>query len=184
MDRVEVALTLLSIIIVVAPLSGIVYAYRDNLLGLVVPPEVRGLTRGDFTQSPFQPPMLEGKPQYNLETGQFTFCFRFTNPLENEISIDDISARLRCADHDVLLGDISIGKPIRIGVGESVIISASGSWTQEALKHFYEKHSGPEDDDIHVVFEDLNVEVAGIKLHMDRFVDGDWVPLPWGSAWS
>lgn len=41
MDKVKIALTILSIAIVIGPLVGVAYVYRDNLLGLVVPPKLR-----------------------------------------------------------------------------------------------------------------------------------------------
>ena len=46
------------------------------------------------------------------------------------------------------------------------------------LDYFKAYHSGPEDDDINVSFENLNVNVAGIQMHMDELADAGWVPLP------
>ena len=178
MDKVKIALTMLSIAIIVGPFAGVVYIYRDNLLGLVFPPEVNGLVNGNFTESQFQPPMPAGEPQYNPENRTATFSFKFTNPLKNEISINQISAGVICKTHNVFLGNVSIDKPIKIGPGETDIINAYGTWTQEAINHFQAQHSGPEDDDINVAFEDLNVEVAGIKVHLDELPDVGWVPLP------
>lgn len=40
MDKVRVALVLITIAITVGPILGIVLIYRDNLLGLVIPPEL------------------------------------------------------------------------------------------------------------------------------------------------
>jgi hypothetical protein len=178
MDKVNLAFTILSIAIIVGPIAGVIYIYRDNLLGLVLPPEVKSLTNGDLAESKFQPPMPAGEPQYDPETKTFTFSFKFTNPLQNEISINQISADVKCKDHNVHLGNVSINEPIKIGPGETVVINASGSWTQEALNHFKAQHCGPEDDDINVAFENLNVDLAGIKVHMDELPDAGWVPLP------
>ena len=178
MDKVKIALTLLSVAIVVGPIAGVLFVYRDNLLGLVVPPEVNNLMNGGFTESQFQPPMPVGEPQYNKETRTFTFSFKFTNPLQNEIAINVISAGIKCKDHNVFLGNISLDRPLKIAPGESAIINASGSWTQEAISHFQAQHSGPEDDDINVAFENLNVDLAGIKVQMDELADAGWVPLP------
>ena len=178
MDKVRIALTVLSIAIIVGPIAGVVFIYRDNLLGLVVPPEVNGLVNGNFTESQFQPPMPVGEPQYNPETRTFTFSFKFTNPLQNEISINELSAEVKCKTHNVFLGNVSLDGPLKIGPGESAVINASGSWTQEALNHFKAQHSGPEDNDINVAFENLNIDLAGIKVQMDEVADAGWVPLP------
>ena len=56
MDKVKIALTMLSILIVIGPLAGVAYVYRDNLLGLVVPPQIKSLVSGgDSTGSQSQP---------------------------------------------------------------------------------------------------------------------------------
>ncbi|MCL4430281.1 MAG: hypothetical protein M1167_05970, partial [Chloroflexi bacterium] len=46
MDKVKAALTVLTVAIVVAPLLGVVYIYRDNLLGLVLPPQINDAKNG------------------------------------------------------------------------------------------------------------------------------------------
>ena len=75
MDKVKIALTILSVAIVVGPLIGIAFVYRDNLLGLVVPPQIKSLINGGDSNgltsvgSQFQMPTLVGDPQYNAQTG-------------------------------------------------------------------------------------------------------------------
>ncbi len=177
MDKVGVVLTLITILIVVGPLFGVVYLYRSNLSGLVLTPEIKRLTSGNYSQSQFQPPMPVGEPQYDPQTNRFSFAFNFTNPLQNMVSLEDLTAGLKCIDHNVHLGDVSISEPLTIAPGETVTINAGGTWTQEALNHFAAQHSGPEDDDIHVAFEDLNVNLAGIKVHLDD-LDVGWIALP------
>ena len=46
MDKVRVAMVLITIAITVGPILGIVLVYRDNLLGLVIPPELNQLISG------------------------------------------------------------------------------------------------------------------------------------------
>ena len=41
MDKVKIALTVLSILIIVVPLAIVVYEYRNNVDGLVIPPKFR-----------------------------------------------------------------------------------------------------------------------------------------------
>jgi hypothetical protein len=179
MDKVKIALTVLSIVIIVGPIAGVVVAYRDNLLGLVVPPEVNSLVNGNFTESQFQPPMPVGEPQYNPETRTFTFPFNFTNPLKNEISIDQLSAEVKCKENNVTLGTVSINEPIKISPGETAIINATGVWTQEAINQLKAQYSGS--SDINVAFENVNVVVGGIKVHLDE-LDAGSIPLPGGTG--
>ncbi|MCL5949694.1 MAG: hypothetical protein M1490_04375 [Candidatus Bathyarchaeota archaeon] len=178
MDKIHLALTLLSIAIIVVPIVGVVYAYRDNILGLVLPPELKSLASGNYSASRFQPPIPAGQPTYDPATNTFTFSFKFTNPLQNTISVDNISADVICKDHGVFLGNVSINQPMTIAPDETVTINALGGWTQAALDHFKTFHSGPEDDDVNVSFENLNINVAGVQVHMDELADAGWVPLP------
>ena len=60
MDKVRIALVLITIAISVGPLLGLVLVYRDNPLGLVIPPEINQLMNGgspsmsDVTENPGQ----------------------------------------------------------------------------------------------------------------------------------
>ena len=178
MDKVHLAFTILSIAIIVGPIIGVVYAYRGNLAGLVLPPELKSLASGNYSASRFQPPMPAGQPTYDPATNTFTFSFKFTNPLQNTISVENISAKVICKEHRDFLGYISINEPLTIAPDETATINASGCWTQEALDHFKTYHSGPEDDDINVAFQNLNVNVAGVQVHMDELADAGWVMMP------
>jgi LEA14-like dessication related protein len=178
MDKIRLALRVLSIVILVVPLVGILFAYSNNISGLVVTPEIKNFMSGDVSESQFQRPVPAGQPQYDPATGQYTFSFKFTNPLENTISVDRLSAEVYCKDHNVALGSVSMLQPITIQPGETVIIYASGTWTQQALEHFACYHCGLEDDDINVSFKNLNIDLAGIKIHMDILEDAGWVMMP------
>ncbi len=46
MDKVKIALTVLSILIIVVPLAIVAYEYRNNVDALVVPPEIQSLENG------------------------------------------------------------------------------------------------------------------------------------------
>ncbi len=179
MDKVKIALTVLSIVIIVGPIAGVVFAYRDNLLGLVVPPQVNSLVNGNFTESQFQPPALASEPQYNPDTGALSLSFNFTNPLTNEISIDQLSAEIKCKDNNALLGNISIDQPIKISPGENAIINATGSLSQDAINQLKAQYSGS--SNINVALENVNVVVGGIKVHLDE-LDAGSIPLPGGTG--
>jgi hypothetical protein len=178
MDKLHLALTILSIAIIVGPIVGVVYAYRSNLVGLVLPPELKSLASSNYSASRFQPPTPAGQPTYDPATNTFTFSFKFTNPLQNTISVENISAEVICKDHGVLLGNVSINEPMTIAPDETATINASGCWTQVALDHFKAYHSGPEDDDINIAFQNLNVNMAGVQVHMDKLADAGWVMMP------
>ena len=109
MNKVKIALTLLTIAIIVGPFAYVVIAYSDNLIGLVVPPQFSNLSQSlgqnlsgqnlssssnnpiNLTGTNFQMPQVIGTPQYNPDTGAFNAAINVTNPLSNPISVDQAS---------------------------------------------------------------------------------------------
>jgi len=181
MDKVKIALTVLSILIVIGPLAGAAFVYRDNLVGLVVPPQVKSMvsggdSTGSQSQPQFQPPQLVGQPQYNAQTGAFTVSFNFTNPLTNEVSIDKLSAEVQSEEGGVSLGNISLGQPIQITPGETSIINVSGVLSQAAISQFEAQNPGV--NGINISLANLNVDVAGVNVHMDQVNNVGQLQLP------
>ncbi len=175
MDRVKLALTILSIAIVIGPLAGLAYVYRDNLLGLVVPPQVKSLVNGDSSGSQFQMPTPVGEPQYNAQTGGVTFSFNFTNPLTNEVSIDKLSAEVQSED-GVCLGNISLSQPIQIASGETCTVNVLGVLNQAAISQCEAQNPGA--NGINISLANLNADVAGVTVHMDQVNNAGQLQLP------
>jgi hypothetical protein len=170
MDKVKLALTVLSILIIIVPLAGAAYVYRDNLLGLVLPPQLKGLVSGNgstgsVSQPQFQPPQPVGQPQYNPQTGALTLSFNFTNPLSNQVSIDNLSAEVQSQD-GADLGNISINQPIQIAPGETSTINVPGVLNQAALSQFEAENPGA--TSINLSLANLNVNVAGVNVQKDQ----------------
>ncbi|MGD0645344.1 MAG: hypothetical protein ABSA75_10605 [Candidatus Bathyarchaeia archaeon] len=166
MNKVKIALTILSIAIVIGPLIGVAYVYRDNLLGLVVPPQVKSLMSGDSTGSNLQMPTLVGEPQYNAQTGALTVSFNFTNSLTNRVSIDKLSADVQSEEDGISLGNISLSQPIQITSGETSTINVSGLLNQAAISQFEAQNPGV--NGINISLENVNADVAGINVHMNQ----------------
>ena len=175
MDKVKTALTLVSIAIIVGPIAGAVFLYRDNLLGLVVPPQVKSLLKGNSSGSQFQPPISVGEPQYNPTTGTGTLTFNFTNTLTNAVSIDKLSGEAISTEYGLTLGNISLSEPINVAPGETATITASGIWNQQAISQFEAQNPGVKS--VNVSLENLNVDVAGINLEMTNGSNVGQLPL-------
>lgn len=179
MNKAKIALTILSIAIVVGPIASVVLLYRDNLVGLVVPPEIKNLGENlsvnNSSSSPFiagsnvQLPTLAGETQYNQETGAFSYPINFTNPLKTEISVDQISAQIQSKDNNAILGNISITQPIEIAPGQSGIINATGNLDPEAINQIKAQYSG---DVNNIALENVNIVVGGIQIHFDELDAG------------
>lgn len=203
MKKLKIFLTLLSVLIIVLPIAFEVVLYRDNLLGLIVPPEMINLVNGDsrngdggnlpsisdnggslisgnsdissLLSSGFELPQLVGEPQYNQDTNTLSFTFNFTTPLETSIAVDKLEAGIVSHDGGVFLGNVSLAKPLRLEPGQTIDITVLDALSPEALNYFKTNVIGQ--NSTNVDFVNLNVDVAGITLHVDRQNIGD-IPIP------
>ena len=182
MNTVKIALTLLTIAITVGPLVYVVFIYRDNLVGLVLPPQFANLGQNlgqsmsngnlsssqfNITGSDFQMPQLVSAPQYNPDTGEFSLSVNVTNPLTNELSIDQLSVQIQSKDNNALVGNISIPQPINIQPGESSIINVTGIMPQDMFNQISGQNTGNIDVN-NIILKNLDVVVGGIKIHFDE----------------
>ena len=186
MNTVKIALTLLTIAITVGPLVYVVFIYRDNLIGLVLPPQFANLGQNlgqnmsngnssgnplssqlNITGSNFQMPKLVSNPQYNPDTGEFSLSVNVTNPLTNELSIDQLSVQIQSKDNNTLVGNISIPQPINIQPGESSIINVTGIMPQDMFNQISGQNTGNIDVN-NIILKNLDVVVGGVKIHFDE----------------
>jgi hypothetical protein len=178
MEKIKIALILLTIAISVGPLVGALIVYRDNLTVLVFPPEIEEVANGEIGSvalSDFEAPTITQEPEYNPDTGDFSVAFNFTNPLPNEISVDHFSAQVKSRDNNALLGNVNLAQPIDINPGENGIIDVVGSI--DAAKLGQIKAQYEQDGVIDVILENVDASVAGVKFHFDQLDLGS-IQLP------
>jgi hypothetical protein len=203
MKKLKIFLTLLSVVIIVMPVAFEVLLYRDNLLGLIVPPEMINLVNSDsrngdggnlpnssdnssslisgnndissLLSSGFELPKLVGSPQYNPDTNTLSLIFNFTNPLETSIAVDKLEAGIISHDDGVFLGNVSLAKPLRLEPGQTLDITVLDALSPETINYFKSNVIGQ--NSINVDFVNLNVDVAGITVQVDRQNIGN-IPIP------
>lgn len=174
MKKLKILLALLTIAIIVVPITLEVILYRDNLFGLIVPPEIANMINGDrskgnggsIVNSQFELPQPVGEPQYNPETKSVSFIFNFTNPLETPITVNKLQAGIFSHDDNVFLGNITIDKPLTINPGQTMDITASGTLSDNAINYLQDNYRKQES--INLDLTDLNVDLAGISVKVDR----------------
>ena len=184
MDKVKVALTLFSIVIIVAPVVVELFIYRDNLLGLVLPPQLQTLANAGNSSNrsqsmqalpDFQLPQPVGQPQYDPNTGVFSYPFNFTNPLNTEISIDQLSAQV-CGANNQTLGNISINQPIKIEAGANAIINVTGNLNQTLVNQLIKQYNDGNLSNLgnlsDLSLNNVDVTVAGVAVHIDQIDAG------------
>jgi hypothetical protein len=188
MNKLKIALTLLTVAIIVGPFAYVLIAYSNNLPGLILPPQFSNLIQNinqnpgqntgqnpsspssnpiNLTGSNFQVPQIVGTPQYNPATGDFNVAINATNPLPNEISVEQLSVEIQSKDNSGLLGNISIPQQINIQPGKSSIINVEGVIPQQLYNQINSQNTGNIDIN-NIILKNLDVTVGGIKVHLDQ----------------
>jgi hypothetical protein len=194
MDRLKVFFTLLSILIIAVPITVEVVLYRDNLLGLVIPSELTNLINhnsnsgnsstdlvkndtaiSNLVNSGFDLPQPVGEPQYNPETKTVSFTFNFTNPLQTPLVVNKLEATIVSHDTGVFLGNVTLEKPIELKPGQTMDITALDALSDETINYF--KTNSFDQKSINADFVNLNVDLGGVIVQIDRQNIGD-IPIP------
>jgi hypothetical protein len=175
MNKIKFFLTIISILISVTPIATQAFVYRENLVGLVVPPEFDDLMNaagGDLSDADavniagvsFQLPVLSNAhifPQNNT----IELVYTFTNPLDGKITLTAMDAEVVCVDHHFVLGAVSI-EPTPLEPRQTLDISVTCVLSVQALEHIATHHKGQ--DSIKAEFNNFSVELIGVKIHMDH----------------
>ena len=193
MDKLKVFFTLLSILIIAVPITVEVVLYRDNLLGLVVPSEITDLINSksnsgnsnnpvkndsaisSLVNSGFDLPQPVGEPQYNPETKTVSFTFNFTNPLQTPLVVNKLETTIVSHDTGVFLGNVTLEKPIELKPGQTMDITALDALSDETINYF--RTVGFDQKSINADFVNLNVDIGGVIVQIDRQNIGD-IPIP------
>lgn len=180
MDNVKFALTILTVAIIAGPLLVEVYAYKDNIVGLVLPPQIQNLINNqnsntggngslpELSQSlaNFQLPQAAGAPQYDPVTGKFSYQFNFTNPLKTDLTINQLSAEV-VTDSGARLGNVSI-TPTDLAAGATSLLNVTGNLNQTAVNQLENQYQSGSLD---VSLQNVCINVGGITVNIDQIGD-------------
>ena len=188
MKKLKIILLFLTIAITITPIVIEVLLYRDNLLDLIIPPEIANIVNNKSNNSneksingnnllnpEFELPKPVGDPQYNPQTKTISYTFNFTNPLQTPLEIDELQAGLVSHNDGFFLGNITINKPLKLDPGQTVDITALGILSDDAIN--YLKSQSATQNSINLDFVNLNVDLSGIQLQLDKQNIGN-IPIP------
>jgi hypothetical protein len=168
MQKIRLLLTLITLATIVGPIAGILLVYQNNLLGLVIPPEVNKIMNGTFvTGNPLEPPVFVDS-HYNVTSQTVALTFRFTNPFNFDLTINAMSADIECDVHNFPLGHATLNNPVSIRASETATITILGTWTQEAISHFQTAHAGAKSIDAKLV--GLTFGLQGISIQSNEHI--------------
>lgn len=176
------------------PVGAVVIMYRDNLPGLVIPPEVQELINGDttilaqnvITNDPVgdqnsedlgpmgfvMPTFVSATVDATLKT--FTVTINVTDFLNYDLTLNTINATVINSDDDNQLASIHLINPQTIAAGQSALVTVSGEWTQ-AAEDYYTNH--PYAQSINVKLTDIAIDVNGITVQTSQPIDIGTIPL-------
>jgi hypothetical protein len=188
MNKLKIILTILTIAIMVVPIAIELAIYKDNLIGLIIPPELTNMMNSggghnsngnsvtndnypDFINPDFEMPQQVGEPTYDPATKTVSFTFNITDPVEKPVTVDTFSAGIVSHDDGVFLGNLTISKPITLLPGQTADITALGILSDDAIN--YLKIHAENQIPINIDLTNLNVDVGGITIQLDSQNIGD-----------
>ncbi|MCW3995041.1 MAG: hypothetical protein NWE98_02685 [Candidatus Bathyarchaeota archaeon] len=180
MDKVKLALTILSIAILVVPLMVMVYLNRDNLIGIVLPTQNNSQMDFERITEKFQEiePNLVRQPEFFPQNKSYILAFNFTNPLLENITVEAVSAQVFLQDRNMLLSNITLDHPLNILPGQSAIVAVSGALTDEAIT--YLKNSYSELNTVEATLQNIDIQISGVHVHLDKLPSEAPITLPIG----
>ncbi len=184
MSKTKFFLTILTILIAVVPMTTYVIIYRENPVDLILPNSLAELFMGSiddlatvdnihFAGMYFSFPTLVGDPVLH-QNGTLNLIYKFTNPLDGQITINAINAEIVCLDHDYTLGHVFI-EPATLEPNQTLEFNVTGVLTPQAIEHITTQHN--KQNSINTEFKNFSVDLTGIKITMPHRKLGD-IQLP------
>jgi LEA14-like dessication related protein len=191
MQRLRILLILINIGIILGPLIGVAIIYRNNLESLIIPPEIKEMfsntanpqssdqnssnNSGNFTgyNGDVEIPQYENST-YDPATKTLTVVFKFTNPVDFSITLNDVEADVRCHAHNFLLGHAHLSNAMQIPAKQTVDIKVLFVTTTEAEQHFQAQHSNQ--STINADLVNIVANVSGMSIQIPDSYNVD-IPL-------
>ena len=179
MNKVRLALTLITVAITIGPVLGVVLAYQNNLPGLIIPDKIDQIMKGLGNTNPENiiQQNQTGKPDVQFDTASrtFTATFPFTNPFPFDTTIDSISGPMECDEHGFVLGAVSLKTPLSMKAGETATATIQGTWTDAAVSHFQTAHQG--EKSVKVSLAEATIQAGGMTVTISHPISIGEIPL-------
>jgi hypothetical protein len=197
MQIVGVLLTLLSIVLVAAPVGAVVVIYQNDLTQLVIPPEIHEIINGD--SSSFQVNgdyNVEGN--YSIDGGgdsfindlivptfvsasidndanTFTVVADITNNVKYNFTLNTLTTQVQTTSDHYQLVTVNLSQPVTLVSGETSRVTIVGSWTQNAEDYFIQNYAGATSISVELV--NTSIAVNGITVDYPDTITIGEIPL-------
>ena len=190
MDKVKWTLRTITLCCVILPLLFTVLAYQDNLIGLMVPPQIKDAMSGnsqpmqeilpDFSNMSNFAPTFNNDFHFNSADGTFGFSMNLESPLETPITFNSFNLTVT-DENGTSLGTINLGNALNLIPGKNSTIPIKGTVSPELVIllqdngiNLTDPHFNPENfekigsDFTNIHFTNVNIDVGGISIHLDQ----------------
>ena len=162
MQLLGLLLLLLNVGSIAAPVAGVAIIHSQNITEIIIPPEVETIVDEVVNAaSSFEMPQFI-EAVWDEDTNIVEITFSFTNTFDFDLTLNEVSANIKCTEHGVALGHAELSEVIKLVPGETQIITIVFTWTEEAENHFITAHS--EDLSVDVTLTNLVLDVSGINI--------------------
>ena len=171
LNKVRLILTVITIAINVVPVAGVLLMNRDNLVGAVIPPEISAVINDVIVSGGQLGESLNFTfvdSDYDAASRTVTLSFEVVNPLQFDVTVDSMSADVRCDEHDFPLGHTVIQNPVLIREEATVGIDVAGTWTKEGIAHLLAAHEGEQRVDVELT--EISLSINGVSIQTDEVI--------------
>lgn len=110
-----------------------------------------------------QLPQSSSQVQYDPATGAFNYPVNFTNPLDFQLSLDNLTAQVVGANN-VTLGNVSI-TPVTIAPGATETVNVTGDLSQSAVNQLESEY---QNGNLNISLANVNLDVGGVNVHIPQ----------------
>ena len=164
MQLLGLVLILFNIGAIATPIAGVVLLNYNDLSQIIIPTEVEEIVSNTIgTEESIELPQYVSS-SHDQSSRIAHVIFRFTNPLEFDLTLNTVSAKIFCLDHNVALGHAALDDAILIEKEETQEIVVNFIWTITAENHFLSQHVDESAVDVKLV--DIELDVSGIIVEV------------------
>jgi len=189
MNNLKRTLRIITICCAILPLLFTVLVYQENLIGLLVPPQITAAILGkdqaiqellpDFNTLSNVEPTFNNDFQFNPEDGTYHFSINLISPLPTPITFDSLSVTVT-DENGTLFGSVNLGNPVTFVPDKNSTIPLEGTLSQEFITLLQNSDLDPADPNFNpenieeidlelsnIHLTNLNTDIGGIQIHTD-----------------
>lgn len=178
MQIVGALLAILSITLIMAPVGAMVVIYQDNLMGLLVPPEINDLLTGNpssflvndnvgsFDDGSRATAFIAPKfvsANIDNDANTFTVIVDVSNNVNYTFVLETFSTDIRTTGDNYHLVSVDLrNPPVTLNPGETSRVTIVGTWSDEAEAYLMANYAGASQISVQLV--DTTISVNGVTV--------------------